>query len=163
MSAPSIPDLQRIKVARRVNALLNQFVGVLDTKASMFLAGSVAAASFLLKDAPHNMWCRVIYFSSLSAYSASVVMAGATIFPRLPKTGNSVLFWGDISSHKDIDSYVNHFDSVLGSGKLDEQYLAQNYHTARLLRRKYVCLRASIILFFIGLFTSFAVFLSVSR
>jgi hypothetical protein len=163
MSEPSVPDLQRIKVARRVNALLNQFVGVLDTKASMFLAGNVAAASFLLKDAPHEFWCRAIYFSSLTAYAASVVMAGATIFPRLPRTGNSVLFWGDISSHETSDSYVSHFDSVLVTGQLDEQYLMQNFLTAKLLRRKYHCLRASIILFFIGLFTSFAVFLTVTK
>ena len=81
MSEPTPPDITRIKVARRVNALLNQFVGVLDTKASMFLAGNVAAASFLLKDAPPNFWCRVIYFTAISAYAASVVMAGATIFP----------------------------------------------------------------------------------
>lgn len=163
MSEPTSPDITRIKVARRVNALLNQFVGVLDTKASMFLAGNVAAASFLLKDVPHNWWCRFIYFTAISTYAASVVMAGATIFPRRPKTGNSVLFWGDIAEHKNAAGYTTHFDQVLSSGCLDEQYLAQNFLTAKLLRRKYRCLRTCIILFFIGLFTSFAVFLTAVK
>jgi hypothetical protein len=157
---PSTPDIQRIKVARRVNALLNQFVGVLDTKASIFLAGNVAAASFLLKDMPPNWWCRILYFTAISAYAASVVMAGATIFPRRPKTGNSVLFWGDIAEHQSAADYTEHFDKVLISGCLDDQYLAQNFLTAKLLHRKYKCLRFCIILFFIGLFTSFTVFLS---
>jgi len=160
MSEPTTPDITRIKVARRVNALLNQFVGVLDTKASIFLAGNVAAASFLLKEMPPNWWCRIIYFTAISAYAASVVMAGATIFPRRPKTGQSVLFWGDIAEHKSADDYTKHFDKVLSDGCLDEQYLAQNFLTAKLLRRKYKCLRACILLFFLALFTSFTVFLS---
>lgn len=164
MTEPPVPSLKRIKVARRVNGLLNQFVGVLDTKASMFLAGNIASATFLLKDAPHTWWwCRVLYFISLGCYGASVVMAGATIFPRLPKTGNSVLFWGDIAAHQTAESYTAHFDSVLDAGKLDDQYLAQNYLTARLLLRKYKCLRACIRLFFVALFISFAVFLASAK
>src|ERR1700759_2261309 len=116
MSEPQPSNFQRIKVARRVNALLNQFVGVLDTKASIFLAGNVAAASFLLKDMPPNWWCRVIYFTAISSYAASVVIAGATICPRRPKTGNSVLFWGDIAEHRSAEDYNAHFDKVLNSG-----------------------------------------------
>lgn len=162
MNEPPVPSLPRIEVAQQVNALLNQFVGVLDTKASMFLAGNIAAATFLLRDSTHEWWCHVLYFVSLTAYSASVVMAGVTIFPRLPKTGNSVIFWGDIAGHKTAESYTGHFDTVLDSGKLDDEYLAQNYLTARLLMRKYRCLRACILLFFIALFTSFAVFLSAA-
>lgn len=163
MSEPPPSNLTRIKVARRVNGLLNQFVGVLDTKASMFLAGNIASATFLLKEAPHETWCRVLYFVSLACYGASVVMAGATIFPRLPKTGNSVLFWGDIASHPTAESYTTRFDAVLDSGKLDEEYLAQNYLTARLLMRKYRCLRACIRLFFVALFLSFSVFLTAAK
>ncbi len=52
---------------------------------------------------------------------------------------------------------------MLDSGKLDDEFLAQNYLTARLLMRKFRCLRASILLFFIALFTSFAVLLASSK
>ena len=163
MSEPDPLQLRRIKIARQVNGLLNHFVGVLDAKASAFLAGNVAAGSFLLREMPQPMWGRVLFFIALGSYAISVLMAGATIFPRLPKTGDSVLFWGDIAATGSIKSYTARFDAVLDAGRLDEQYLAQNFLTSRLLRRKLLCLRACIALFFVALFASFAVFLAAAK
>ena len=156
-------QLRRIKIARQINGLLNHYVSVLDAKASAFLAGNVAAGSFLLRDMPQAMCWRVLFFTALGSYAVSVVMAGATIFPRLPKTGDSVLFWGDIAATGSVKAYTERFDAVLDGGRLDEQYLAQNYLTSRLLRRKLRCLRASIAIFFVALFASFAVFLAASK
>ena len=163
MSDPDPLQLRRIKIARQINGVLNHFVGVLDAKASAFLAGNVAAGSFLLREMPLALCWRVLFFTALGSYAISVLMAGATIFPRLPKTGDSVLFWGDIAAGGSIRAYTERFDAVLDSGQLDEQYLAQNFLTARLLRRKFRCLRASITFFFIALFCSFAVFLIASK
>ena len=163
MSEPDPMQLRRIKIARQVNGLLNHFVGVLDAKASAFLAGNVAAGTFLLRTMPEALCWRVLFFTALGAYAVSVVMAGATIFPRLPKTGDSVLFWGDIAAYGSIRAYTERFDAVLDSGQLDEQYLAQNFLTARLLRRKLLCLRASIAFFFVALFASFAVFIAAGK
>lgn len=163
MSDPDPQQLRRIKIARQINGLLNHFVGVLDAKASAFLAGNVAAGSFLLREMPREICWRVLFFTALGSYAISVLMAGATIFPRRPKTGNSVLFWGDIASADSVKDYTTRFDAVLDSGQLDDQYLAQNYLTSRLLRRKFQCLRLAIAFFFIALFASFAVFLAASR
>ena len=163
MSEPDPQQLRRVKIARQINGLLNHFVGVLDAKASAFLAGNVAAGTFLLREMPDGLCWRVLFFCAVGAYAISVVMAGATIFPRLPKTGDSVLFWGDIAAYGSIPAYARRFDAVLDSGQLDEQYLAQNFLTARLLRRKFRCLRAAIAFFFIGLFASFAVFLAAAK
>lgn len=163
MSEPDPLQLRRIKVARQVNALLNHFVGVLDAKASAFLAGNVAAGTFLLHEMPHASAWRVLFFIALGAYAISVVMAGATIFPRRPRTGDSVLFWGDIAASSSVKDYTARFDAVLDAGQLDEQYLAQNFLTSRLLRRKFRCLRVSIAFFFIALFCSFAVFLAAGK
>ena len=163
MSEPDPMHLRRVKVARQVNGLLNHFVGVFDAKASAFLAGNVAAGSFLLRSLPEPLRARVLFFVALGAYAASVLMAGATIFPRLPKTGDSVLFWGDIAANGSVKTYADRFDAVLDAGHLDDQYLAQNYLTARLINRKNRCLRACIILFFIALFSSFPVFLAASK
>ena len=163
MSEPDPLQLRRIKIARQINGLLNHFVGVLDAKASAFLAGNVAAGSFLLREMPHATWGRALFFVALGAYAISVLMAGATIFPRLPKTGDSVLFWGDIAATGSVKAYTERFDAVLDSGQLDEQYLAQNFLASRLLRRKLLCLRACIALFFVALFTSFAVFLAAAK
>ena len=163
MSEPDPRQLRRIKIARQINGLLNHFVGVLDAKASAFLAGNVAAGSFLLREMPHPLWGRVLFFTALGSYAISVLMAGATIFPRRPKTGDSVLFWGDIAATGSTKAYTNRFDAVLDDGQLDDQYLAQNFLTSRLLRRKFVCLRACIAFFFVALFASFAVFLAASK
>ena len=163
MSEPDPQQLRRIKIARQVNGLLNHFVGVLDAKASAFLAGNVAAGTFLLREMPHDNCWRALFFIALGSYAFSVIMAGATIFPRLPKTGDSVLFWGDIAASKSVHDYATRFDAVLDSGRLDDQYLAQNFLTSRLLRRKFRCLRVSIAFFFVALFSSFAVFLATPR
>ena len=163
MSEPDPLQLRRIKIARQINGVLNHFVGVLDAKASAFLAGNVAAGTFLLREIPHPLWGRVLFFVALGSYAISVITAGATIFPRLPRTGDSVLFWGDIAANGSIKAYTERFDAVLDSGQLDEQYLAQNFLTSRLLRRKFRCLRACIAFFFVALFASFAVFFAVSK
>jgi hypothetical protein len=163
MTEPDRLQIKRIKVARQINSLLNHYVGVLDAKASAFLAGNVAAGSFLLRELPLPIWGRVLYFIGLGSYAISVLMAGATIFPRLPKTGDSVLFWGDIAATGSVKAYTERFDAVLGAGLLDDHYLAQNFLTSRLLRRKFRCLRACIVFFFIALFASFTVFLSAAK
>ncbi len=163
MTEPDPQQLRRIKITRQINGLLNHFVGVLDAKASAFLAGNVAAGSFLLRELPHAHWGVALYFTALGSYAFSVVMAGATIFPRLPKTGDSVLFWGDIAAAPSVKAYTERFDAVLDSGRLDDQYLAQNFLTSRLLRRKFRCLRLCIVAFFIAIFASFAVFLGAPK
>ena len=95
-------QLRRVKVARQVNVLLNHFVGVLDAKASAFLASDVAAGGFLLREVPQADWVRVLFFVALAACASLVLMAGATIFPRLPKTGDSVVLWGDIAASASV-------------------------------------------------------------
>ncbi|MEO6739395.1 MAG: Pycsar system effector family protein [Chthoniobacteraceae bacterium] len=163
MSEPDPLQLRRIKISRQVNGLLNHYVGVIDAKASAFLAGNVAAGTFLLRDMPQPVWGRVLFFIALGSYAISVIMAGATIFPRLPKTGDSVLFWGDIAGTGSVKAYTQRFDAVLDSGQLDDQYIAQNFLTSRLLRRKFRCLRTAIAFFFVALFASFAVFLAAAK
>ena len=45
-------DLDKAAAAKEINDLLNHYVTVMDTKASAFLAGNVAAATFLLREMP---------------------------------------------------------------------------------------------------------------
>ena len=61
----------------------------------------------LLREMPHPLWGRIVFFVALGAYAISVLLAGATIFPRLPKTGNSVLFWGDIAATGSVMSILS--------------------------------------------------------
>ncbi len=86
-------------------------------------------------------------------FALSTIVAGGVIFPRLPRAGSSILFWGDIARQGDAAGYVRNFNRVLDAGLLDEQYCVQSYYTALVIRRKYRWLRWAVVLFFIALFT----------
>ena len=156
-----LADLGKIKAAKSINDYLNHYVTVMDTKASAFLAGNVAAATFLLREMPEMGWMRLFYILALVLFAASIALAGAVIFPRLPTKGNSIIFWGDIAAQTNLQSYVKSFNQVMDSGTLDEQYCAQNFFAARVLIRKYRCLRLAILLFFSALVVAFAVYLGM--
>ncbi len=156
-----IADLGKIKAAKNINDYLNHYITVMDTKASAFLAGNVAAASFLLHDMPGQGWLRAAYVLALVLFADSVAVAGAVIFPRLPATGSSIIFWGDIAARQGLNEYIADFNRIVDGGQMDEQYCAQNFFAARVLRRKYNCLRWSIILFFAALLAAFGVYLAL--
>lgn len=155
-------DLDKAGAAKDINGLLNSYVTVMDTKASAFLAGNVAAATFLLRDLPPPGPARIAYITAMVFFAASTIVAGGVIFPRVPPVGNSVLFWGDIARQPDFRSYQQEFIRIMENGQLDEQYCVQNWGTARVLRRKFKLLRTAILLFFIALFSAVFVYLSAS-
>lgn len=157
--AKVLAGLGKIKAAKNINDYLNHYITVMDTKASAFLAGNVAASTFLLHDMPAMGWLRAIYVSALVLFASSIAIAGTVIFPRLPTKGNSIIFWGDIASQPDFQNYLNDFNRVVENGWLDEQYCVQNFFAARVLRRKYNCLRWAIGLFFCALAVGFVVYL----
>lgn len=145
-------DLQKAAAAKSINDQVNYYIQVMDTKASYFLAGNVAAASFLLQSVPADGPAKAAYFGAIIFFCSSILMAGGVIFPRKPKAGNSIIFWGDIAAKDCMKSYIEHFNNTLEGGHLDEQYCAQNFFASRLMRRKFKWLRCAITLFFIGLF-----------
>lgn len=153
-------DLDKASAAKDINDYLNHYISVMDGKATAALAGSVGAATFLLQKVPTSSGLRVLYVVSVVLFAASILVAGGVIFPRVPKRGNSILFWGDIARQADFKTYLKEFDRVVESGFLDEQYCVQNYQAARLLKRKFLWLRWSIGLFGAALFTAFAVYVS---
>lgn len=155
-----IPDnLQKAAAAKSINDQINYYIAMMDTKASVFLAGNVAAASFLLKDMPVDGVGRAAYFLALTLFATSTLVAGGVIFPRLPAKGNSIIFWGDIAAKPDAKTYVETFNRTVEEGFLDEQYAVQNFLAARLMRRKLRWLRTAISVFFTALFLAFFVYL----
>lgn len=52
---------------------------------------------------------------------------------------------------KAATAYARRFDAVVNFGRLDDQYSMQNFCSARVLRRKFIWLRAGIYLFFAAL------------
>ena len=152
-------DLQKAAAAKSVNDQINQYIMVMDTKASASLAGNVAVASFYLGTMPKSESGLAAYYLALALFGSAILMAGGVIFPRLPKSGNSIIFWGDIAASPDFKSYQERFQRVLNDGFLDEQYCVQNYLAARVLRKKFKWLRCSILLSLAALFVAFFAYL----
>lgn len=152
-------DLQKAAAAKSINDQINQYIVVMDTKASAFLAGDVAVASFYLSTMPESDAGRMAYYLALALFGAAILVAGGVIFPRLPQSGNSIVFWGDIAASADFKSYQERFQRALNDGFLDEQYCVQNYLAARVLRKKFLWLRCSILLSLAALFVAFFAYL----
>ncbi len=156
-------DLQKAAVAKSINDYINHYITVMDTKASVLLAGNVAAASFLLKDMPADAFGKAAYIVSMSLFGISTFVAGGVIMPRRPPAGNNIIFWGDIAARPDFKTYLEDFQRVLNGGFIDEQYCVQNYLASKVMRRKYNWMRASMMAFFAALFAGFAVYLWTSH
>ena len=148
---PPDADGSRTMLAKGVNDVLNYYIQLTDTKASIFIAGSVAAASFLLMHFPDGRVARLLYFTSASALGMALVLATWVILPRRPaRTGRGSVFWGDIAECADAEVYRSRFGEAAASGVLDDDYCLLNHQTARILDRKVRILRGAILLFLAG-------------
>ena len=142
-------------MAKGVNDVLNYYIQVTDTKASIFIAGSVAAASFLLMNFPDGLGARILYSAAASSLGVALVLATLVVLPRLPvrSSGGSV-FWGDIASCPGPIEYRDRFGATASGGLLDEEYSILNFYTARILGKKIRILRMSILCFLTGVLTA---------
>jgi hypothetical protein len=142
-------------MAKGVNDVLNYYIQVTDTKASIFIAGSVAAATFLLMKFPTGMTARALYCSSAVCLGVSLVLATVVILPRLPtRSGAGSVFWGDIAGCGNSADYRDRFGATATAGLLDEEYSVLNFHTARILEKKIRILRVAILCFLAGVLTA---------
>lgn len=148
---PPDTDGSLTSMAKGVNDVLNYYIQVTDTKASIFIAGSVAAASFLLMHFPSSLGARVLYFASAGCLGIALILATLVVLPRLPaRSGTGSVFWGDISGCVNPFEYRDRFAQTASSGLLDDEYSVLNYYTARILEKKIRILRGSILSFLTG-------------
>jgi hypothetical protein len=149
---PPDSDGSLTSMAKGVNDVLNYYIQVTDTKASIFIAGSVAAASFLLMHFPSSLGARVLYFASAGCLGIALVLATLVVLPRLPaRSGTGSVFWGDISNCASPMEYRDRFAHTASSGLLDEEYSLLNFYTARILDKKIRILRGAILCFLTGI------------
>jgi hypothetical protein len=152
---PPDSDGSLTAMAKGVNDVLNYYIQVTDTKASIFIAGSVAAASFLLVKFPEGMGPQLLYFFAATGLGISLVLGTLVILPRLPTlNGTGSVFWGDIADCTSAIEYQDRFGAAASSGLLDEEYSLLNFHTARILRKKILILRVAILCFLAGVLTA---------
>ena len=152
---PPDSDGSLTSMAKGVNDVLNYYIQVTDTKASIFIAGSVAAASFLLMKFPDGLGARILYFASASSLGVALLLATLVVLPRLPaRSGTGSVFWGDIAGCSGPCEYRDRFGATASGGLLDEEYSILNFYTARILEKKIRILRISILCFLAGVLTA---------
>ena len=152
---PPDSDGSLTTMAKGVNDVLNYYIQVTDTKASIFIAGSVAAASFLLMKFPDGAGERALYFVAAGSLGVALVLATLVILPRLPAfSGTGSVFWGDIAGCSSAVDYRDRFGRTASAGFLDEEYCVLNFYTARILGRKIRILRVAILCFLAGVLTA---------
>ena len=152
---PPDSDGSLTTMAKGVNDVLNYYIQVTDTKASIFIAGSVAAASFLLMKFPEEWGARALYFFSAASLGVSLLLATLVVLPRLPaRSGTGSVFWGDIAACSDPIAYRDRFGATASAGLLDEEYSVLNFYTSRILERKIRILRSGILSFLAGVLTA---------
>jgi hypothetical protein len=138
-------------MAKGVNDVLNHYIQVSDAKASIFIAGSVAAATFLLMKFPTDTAARTLYFSAAACLGVSLMRATLVILPRLPKrSGAGSVFLGDVAGCGSPADYRDRFGATASTGLLDEECSVLNFHTARILEKKIRVLRLAILCFLAG-------------
>ena len=81
-------DLDKAVAAKEINDYMNHYLAALDSKAGLFLAGNVAAASLLLKEWPPDLVGKTMTVISISLFAAFSFAVGSVIFPR-PRTNAS--------------------------------------------------------------------------
>ena len=152
---PPDSDGSLTSMAKGVNDVLNYYIQVTDTKASIFIAGSVASASFLLVKFPDGWSGRILYTTSAVRLGICLVLATLVVLPRLPtRSGTGSVFWGDIAGCPTPAEYRDRFGATASGGLLDEEYSILNFHTSRILARKIRILRIAILCFLSGVLTA---------
>ena len=152
---PPDSDGSLTTMAKGVNDVLNYYIQVTDTKASIFIAGSVASASFLLMKFPVGTGPQVLYVVAAASLGAALVLATLVVMPRLPAFGGKgSVFWGDIAGCSSAVNYRDRFGQTASAGLLDEEYSVLNFYTSRILGRKIRILRSGILCFLAGVLTA---------
>ena len=140
-----------VSPANGINKIINSYIILADQKASFLIAAGIAAPSFLLSNLPQGMgFATLVYFASSALFILSLILSVSALIPRIPMQGSGSVFWGDIASCDDVQTYQKRFESSLEKGRLGNEYATLNYYSSRILRSKFRCLRFSIFSFVAG-------------
>ncbi|MFW8053175.1 Pycsar system effector family protein [Vagococcus fluvialis] len=133
------------------NDYLNSYIQFADTKSAVFITVNGVLIGFLYaqfkKLLPLNLLesKQIVLSFSIILLLISYIFLFLVIFPRRKyRNGNSIVFWEDVSKHKDVSSYKLIVSSIKGD-EFEEIMVEQNYYLSKTASQKYKHLHFSFI------------------
>lgn len=142
-----------------VNGYLNQYIQLMDVKATAIAAAALVLIGLGLSDQAKNAE-PILRVFGIAFAGVSSIYALHTVLPRTPHSGNGHIFWVDVSGFKSAEDYWKSVDS-LTADDIGREYARQNFEVSRILIRKTCHVRRAIAWFGAGC-ASFALAVAAS-
>lgn len=121
------------RLGKTVNAYLNHYITLTDSKAGAVAAGSLVLLGLAV--APNtDAIAYARWFGALSAIVAAGLAAGV-LYPRTPHYGNGHIFWGDIRKFDSPSSYWSSLNT-LDPDAIGLELARQNFNVSGVLIKK---------------------------
>lgn len=141
-------DFSTVQFVEHTHDHLNTYIAGADQKASILLTGQFAFLGLAATASSDILNNTGALFDVLAGGTAVVgviaaVLAITVIYPRTPSPGNSVIYWGDIQQHANVEKYHKDIEE-LEDGDALAALVKQNYKLAEVAESKYSLLRWSL-------------------
>ena len=137
------------RFGKGVNDYLNASVTIADAKAAAFMAASTAVGAGVLQIQTADGVAPLLRALAIVMLVLALGINAAVLFPRLPSARRGLIFWEDIRTHTDAESYVRAVGQ-LTDDDVAVEYAAQNYFVSDVLCRKHWWIRAGVLAFVAG-------------
>jgi hypothetical protein len=158
---------KRLLFAEQTHQYIREYIRLADQKAAFFVTASTALLAFLYRADLSSRWLKPILewnildmatFLAMMALALSILLSFSVVIPRTPGSRRGYLFWEAIAEYDTNRQYADDLSTLSVATLL--QIKAEHCHDlARVCRRKYAALRASLWIGTVGLTASLLVFL----
>lgn len=140
---------------------VGRYIALADTKAAASFGVSAGLLGYLSTMSAFRDENSAILITPTSVLGAagcvllalSALCAAAVIVPRLPKKGESVVFWGAVSQFPDAERFKTAVHGMTAS-QLTDARLTHSYNVSTVCTAKYLWLRRSLWLGFAGIWSA---------
>lgn len=128
-----------------VNGYLNQYVQLMDVKATAVAAAALVLIGLGLSDQAKSA-DPILRIVGVSFAGVASFYALHTVLPRTPHSGNGHIFWTDVSGFKSAEDYWKSVEKLTDED-IGREYARQNFEVSRILIRKTLHVRRAIVWF----------------
>src|SRR5262249_45015242 len=102
-----VRDKLPIGFSHEVYAALNSYVTVADAKVVALIGGALTIAALLIAQQSLPWWAFAFNRASAVFLGSAAIIGVIGLYPRMPSSGSSVIFWEDIIRRASPNDYCN--------------------------------------------------------